>query len=116
MLHRKPHIEHHLKATEERLAERIERLTVHGVATELIKKDHLVRKLEANIRQGKRQLGVIAAQETQLAEKAEARIRKETAAKSEKMHGESKKKDRDAPQVKKIKKRRINLGDEAQAE
>ena len=116
MLHRKPHIEHHLKSTIEQLAERIERMTTHGVANEVIKKDHLVRHLEANIRQAKRQLGAIAALETHLVEKAETRIRKETDAKSEKMHGKSKKKNRDAPPVKKRKKRRIDIEDEARAE
>ena len=109
MLHRKPHIESHLKSAEKLLAERLELLTANGMDAGTILKDSRVKQLKAEARHAKKQLAAIAALETQMAEKAEARIRKETAAKSGDLSDKPKKKDRNALPAKKKKKRRIEL-------
>ncbi|WP_319524514.1 hypothetical protein [uncultured Desulfosarcina sp.] len=109
MLHRKPHIESHLKSAEKLLAERHEVLTANGMDAEKIIKDSRIKQLKAEMRHAKKQLAAIAALETQMAEKAEARIRKETAAKSGELPDKPKKRDRNAPPAKKKKKRRTEM-------
>lgn len=101
MLHRKPHIENHLKSAEGQLAGRIELLTTNGVEPKRIKKDNTVKFLEAKIRQAKKQLGSIENLKKELAANAEARIQKMEAAKAEKMDAKPKKKDKTAPPAKK---------------
>jgi len=116
MLHRKPHIESHLRSTEKLLAEHLKLLTTNGEDSERIIKNSQVRHLKAKIRQAKKQLATIASLETQMAEKVETRTRKEAAAKSEEPHGKPRKKDRNAPPAKKRKKPRIEMEEGAQTE
>lgn len=109
MLHRKPHIENHLQSAEKRLSARLELLTTNGADAGRIKKDSQIKRFKAQVRKAKRELTAIAAAETLMAEKSEARIRKEAAAKLETMHKKSKKRDRNAPPAKKRKKRRVEV-------
>ena len=106
MLHRKPHIENHLKSAEKRLAEHLEQLNANGMEAAKIPRNSQVKNLKATIRQAKKQLAAIAAIETQMATKAEDRIRKE-AAKAAEPASKPKKKDRSAPPAKKRKKPRL---------
>lgn len=107
MLHRKARIQNHLESTEKLLAARVELLKANGVDACRIEKDSQIRQIKAQVRKAKRQLGAIAAVEIQMAEKAEARIRREAAAKSAANQKKSKKRDVNAPPAKKRKKRRI---------
>ena len=115
MLHHKPHIENHLQSAEKRLAARVELLTTNGTDSDTIKKDSHVRQFKAQIRKAKRQLTAIATSETLTAEKAETRLRKEAAAKSEQTQKKSKKRDLNAPPAKKKKKRRVEPDEVGQA-
>jgi hypothetical protein len=115
MLHRQPHIQNHLLSAKTRLAARINLLTENGADADKIKKDNQVRQFKAQIRKAKKQLTAIEASETLTAEKAEARIRKEEAAKSAPTSKKSKKRDPNTPPAKKRKKTRIELAEDKQA-
>jgi hypothetical protein len=115
MSHHKPRIQNHLLSAEKGLAVRVELLKTKGIDGSRVEKDCQIRKLKAQVRKAKRQLTAIAALETQMAEKAEVRIRKEAAAKSEAHQKKSKKRDVNAPPAKKRKKRRIESDEIEQA-
>lgn len=113
MLHRKSHIENHLRSAENRLAARLELLTTNGMDADRMKKDPQIRRFQAQARKARRELSAIAATETLMAEKAESRIRK-AAAKSEASHNKPRKRDRDAPPAKKRKKRHLEADENEQ--
>ncbi len=115
MLHRKPHIENHLQSAEKRLAARVASLTINGSDAKRIEKDCQVKQFKAQIRKAKRQLAAITASETLTAEKAEALIRKEAAAKSAPIEKKSKKRDPNTPPAKKKKKRQVESDEDKQA-
>jgi hypothetical protein len=91
MLHRKPHIENHLRHLENLLVGLSEVLVTIHVDSDQINKDNRIKQLKARIRQTKKQLATIAALETQKAGKAEAGMLKEAATKSAAAHKRLKK-------------------------
>ena len=115
MLHRKPHIENHLESAQKKLAARLELLSTADMAADQIQRDAKVRHFTAQISKAKRELRNTAAIETQTAEKAELRVRKEAAAKAGNSPEKSKKRDVNAPPAKKRKKPRVELDDAEQA-
>ena len=111
MLHRKSHIENHFRSAQERLAARRELLSSRGLDADRIKRDTQVRHFNAEVCKARRELRAFAAIETQMAAKAELRIRKETAAKAGDLDGKPKKRDINAPPAKKRRKPRLEPDD-----
>jgi hypothetical protein len=74
----KQHIESQKKAAEERLAARLELLKGQGLGDDVIRRETMVRKFNAEIRKAKQRLAAAAAAEKLTADKA--RIKTEKAA------------------------------------
>ena len=117
MLHRKIHIVNHIDSIGRRLADHIAILAAHGVDTDKITKNNYVKQLKAKMRQAKKKLATMVALESQMAAKADTRIRKQAAAKSGELPGKSrKKKDSNAPPAKKRRKRRMEMDENERTE
>jgi hypothetical protein len=91
MLSRKPQIEDHRKSAEGKLAARLELLKNKGINDKLIQKDAKIKQFKAQIRKAKHQMAGIAAVETLISGKAEAKVQKKAAAEAPEPRQESKK-------------------------
>ncbi len=82
MLNRKPFIENHRKAAEDKLAARLELLKTKGLDDKVIQKDTKIKQYKAEVRKAKHQMAGIGAMETLVSEKVEAKAQKAAVAKT----------------------------------
>jgi hypothetical protein len=82
MLNRKPFIEDHRKASEGKLAARLELLKTKGLDDKVIQKDTKIKQYMAEIRKAKHQMAGIGAMEALVSEKVEAKAQKMAATKA----------------------------------
>ena len=105
MLNRKAMIEEQKERAEQKLAARLELLKTGGTDAARIEKDTTIRKIRAQIREAKHRIAGIDAMENLTAQKAEARTKKEAAAKAPRQ--EAKKAKSAAPKKPKKEKRAV---------
>ena len=83
MLNRKLHIENHKNAAESKLAARLELLKSKGMNAVRIQRDPTVRHFRAEIRKARNKLADISTLESQIAQRAESKVKKLAAAKTD---------------------------------
>lgn len=88
------------QATQEKLSARMAVLEAKGTDKAMIGKDAMVKKLQAEIRQTKRRLAAVAAQEKLLAQKKDNKAQKEAAKKEAPAKAAKSKKEEAKPQKK----------------